>query len=298
MAEEITMDYQLNICVSERSDLGEGPIWDDSHQILHWVDITGQKLHSYDPRDKHNMTFECGQAVGTVVSRASGGVMLALHHGFGSFEPTTGMITMIYDPELHLPDNRFNDGKCDPAGRFWAGTMAFDANPNQGSLYCMETDLSVSKKLDNISISNGIAWSLDHRTMYYIDSLKYNVHAYDYDIASGDIDNERVAISVAHDMGMPDGMVIDAEGMLWIAHYGGGQVCRWHPNTGELLQTIRIPTTQVTACGFGGSALDTLYVTTACYGLSRNQLSKQPLAGALFSTKPGIKGVPAFQFQG
>ena len=202
------------------------------------------------------------------------------------------------NPEADVPGNRFNDGKCDPAGRFWAGTMAYENPVNQGSLYRMDTDLSVHKMLDNIGISNGLVWSLDHSTMYYIDTVAYTVRAFDYDIDTGDLKNERVAIHVPREMGGPDGMTIDSEGMLWVAHYGGSQVCRWNPETGEVLHTIKLPAKQITACAFGGKDLDTLFITSAAQQLSKEDLEQQPLAGGLFSIKPGYQGVKAYRFQG
>src|SRR5262249_35054787 len=152
--------------------------------------------------------------------------------------------------------------------------------------------------LDNIYISNGILWSLNHSTMYYIDSLAHNVRAFDYDLESGNISNERVAIEIPESTGIPDGMDIDAEGMLWFAHYGGSRVCRYDPQTGELLHTISLPASRVTACAFGGKDLDTLFITTACQQMSPEEWEKEPHAGGLFSIKPGYHGVGPYWFKG
>src|SRR5262245_47344755 len=132
---------EVELRVDARALVGEGPIWDVERQVLYWVDILSHKLYIYDPVKDESTAFDVGQAVGTVVPRVSGGLMLAMHHGFAAFDPETGTLTPIYDPEAHLPDSRFNDGKCDPAGRFWAGTMAFDHKEPVGNLYRMETDL-------------------------------------------------------------------------------------------------------------------------------------------------------------
>ena len=224
--------------------------------------------------------------------------MLALKDGFAAFDPASGELTLLDDPEADLPENRFNDGKCDPAGRFWAGTMAIDPVEGAGALYCMDTDLSVRKMLGQVSISNGIVWSLDGARMYFIDSLRYDVLAYDYDAETGNIDNERIAFRVPREVGLPDGMAIDAEGMLWIAHFDGSKVCRWHPDSGEILQTIELPASKVTSCAFGGPDLDTLYITSGSLGMTDEEREREPHAGGLFAAGPGCRGVEPFQFGG
>ena len=292
------MDAALELLVDAHALVGEGPLWDEEQQVLYWVDILSSALYIYDPATGENRSFDVGQHVGTVVTRASGGLMLAVRNGFASFDLETQELTLIANPETHITGNRFNDGKCDPAGRFWAGTMAYENPKDSGSLYRLDTDLSVHKMLGDIAISNGIIWSLDHTTMYYIDTLRKNVRAFDYDNATGDISNERVVVTVLEEIGMPDGMAIDTEGMLWVAHYGGSCVCRWHPDTGELLEKIEMPVTQVTACAFGGPNLDTLFITSAAQELDAAELARQPLAGALFSIKTPYQGVPSFRFGG
>jgi sugar lactone lactonase YvrE len=152
--------------------------------------------------------------------------------------------------------------------------------------------------IDHVTISNGLVWSLDHSTMYYIDSPAQTVTAFDYDIETGDIGNGQVVIQVPPEMGFPDGMAIDTEGMLWIAHYNGWCVRRWHPDTGDVLETIKLPTSRITACAFGGKNLDTLFITSATENMSNEQLKKEPLAGALFMAKPGFQGLKAFRFRG
>lgn len=286
------------LCIDAHTILGEGPIWDEEANCLYWVDISGRKLFRYDPARQENISFDIGQPVGTVVPRASGGVVLAVQHGFAAYDLDGRHLTPLVDPEPHLPDNRFNDGKCDPAGRFWAGTMAFSAAKGAGALYRLDTDLGIHKMLANVTISNGIVWSLDHKTLYYIDSQPGTVTAFAYDVATGAIDNGRVIIQVPPASGAPDGMAIDSKGMLWIAHYGGGCVRRWHPATGEILQTIRLPVSRVTACAFGGPRLDTLYITTASQQMTAVEREKEPHAGGLFAVQPGGQGVATFRFGG
>ena len=292
------MAAQVELLVDFHAEVGEGPLWDEGTQVLYWVDIMGNQLCIYDPAKKENTAIDVGQPVGTVVVREKGGLMLALHHGLASFDLKTHKVKILADPEAQLPENRFNDGKCDPAGRFWAGTMAFKATKGAGALYCMDTDLSVRKVLGKISISNGIVWSLDQRTMYYIDSLEMDIRAYDYDLQTGAIADERVVCRFTPEMGLPDGMAIDAEGMLWVAHFNGARVCRWNPRDGQVLQTIPLPVSRVTACAFGGEDLDTLYITSASLGMSPEDWQKEPQSGGLFACKPGVRGVPTFPFKG
>ena len=292
------MTTDVAVRVDIRALVGEGPIWDAEEQVLYWIDILSNQLYVFDPATDENQSYDVGQHVGTVVPRASGGLMLAVYDGFASFDTGSGELAIINNPEADRPGNRFNDGKCDPGGRFWAGTMAYQNQSTQGSLYRMDTDLSVHKMLGDIGISNGIIWSLDHKTMYYADTTANTVRAFDYDLDSGDISNERVIIRPTKEMGPPDGITIDAEDMLWVAHYGGGCVRRWHPESGQVLQTVELPARQITACAFGDKDLDTLYITSAAQQLDEAALKQQPLAGSLFSVKPGVQGIESFKFGG
>ena len=290
---------KAEVVIKAQAMLGEGAIWDSAKQVLYWVNILGGEVHIYHPDTNEDEVIPVGQFVGTVVPRQKGGLLLALKNGIGSLNLETKQLTMIANPEAHLPDNRFNDGKCDPAGRFWAGTLSLEEKEPLGSLYCMVPDGKVRRMLENVTISNGLAWSLDEKTFYYIDTPTMQVAAYDYDIQTGNISNKRIVISIPEKEGAPDGMTIDAEGMLWIAHWGGWQVCRWNPFTGEKLQSIKFPVSQVTSCAFGGKELDVLYVTSARKGLNKDSLEKEPLAGALFRyTNVGARGIPAYSFAG
>jgi sugar lactone lactonase YvrE len=281
--------------------LGEGPVWDHRTGRLYWVDIEGFKLHIYDPAAREHGTINIGQFIGSFAVRQAGGLVAALKSGFAAIDPETGEITPIADAESHLPGNRFNDGKCDPAGRFWAGSLCLDEDNGQGkgNLYCLYPDHSVQLKAPGVWISNGLAWTQDARTMFYIDSPMKTVTAYDYDKATGDIANPRVVISVpAHEMGFPDGMTIDEEGMLWIAHWDGSRICRWNPQTGAVLAEIKLPVSRPTSCVFGGEDLGTLYITSARTRLSQEKLAGQPLAGSLFKCRPGVRGLPMNEFAG
>ncbi len=290
----------LDLVLDARALLGEGAIWNDALQRLHWIDIDGQRVFTYDPVTGKNRACDVGQKVGTVVPRARGGLMLALQEGFASLDLATGRVALRPRPPEHdSAATRFNDGKCDPAGRFWAGTMALRKGPRPlGKLYRLDADGLMHVMLHDVGTSNGIAWSLDRRTLYYIDTPLLRVDAFDYDDATGAIANRRTIITVPPGIGRPDGSTLDAEGMLWVAMWEGWRVTRWNPRTGRLLQTIRLPVGRVTSCAFGGPDLDTLYLTSARNGLFDAQLALQPLAGGLFKVKPGVGGVRAPAFQG
>jgi sugar lactone lactonase YvrE len=291
------MTEKAELFLAAGAALAEGPMWDDREGVLYWVDILRGQVHRADPASGADAAFSVGQPVGTIVLREAGGLMLAVREGFAAFDPETEVLTPIADPEAHLPGNRFNDGKCDPGGRFWAGTMAFSAEPGAGALYRLDPDFRVHKMLENVTISNGLAWSSDHLTMYYIDSQPGTVSAFDYDLSTGAIQNRRIVIRVEEGLGLPDGMAIDADDKLWIAHYGGGCVRRWDPDTAEILETIPVPAANATACAFGGSDLGDLYITTAG-GDNPDQLRADPQAGNLFVARPGVSGPAAYRFAG
>jgi sugar lactone lactonase YvrE len=290
------MADSLELILDARSVVGEGAIWDEEKQVLFWVDMFPGLVHVYDPASGKDHSMRVGQPVGTVVPRASGGLMLAVRDGFMSLDPESGRTELVAAPPGHEPENLFNDGKCDPAGRFWAGTK--EAPARKGALFRLDRDLSVHRMLGDIACSNGLAWSLDKKTMYYIDSVTMKIEAFQYEIMTGVISNRRTVVSVAKEHGIPDGMTIDAEGKLWVAHWDGWCVCRWDPPTGDLIRKVRLPVARPTSCAFGGPMLDTLYITSATFELNAATLEKQPSAGGLFRFKPGARGLPAFSFRG
>ena len=294
----------VELVIDSKSILAEGPCWDEQKQLLYWLDGLGEKVHTYNPEDNTNRTIDVGQPVGCITLRKSGGAVVGLQNGLYSLDLTTQALTPIVDPESHLPNNRFNDGKSDCAGRLWAGTMSRDYDEGKadslpaGSLYCMDTELRVRRVFGGVAISNGLGWSPDNATMYYIDSPTRQVAAFDFDPESGDIENRRVAVEIPEGGGIPDGMTVDEEGMIWVAQWGGYQVSRGDPNTGELLQRIHVPVANVTSCAFGGPELEELYITTSSIGVGEQEDPKQSHAGGVFVARPGVRGMQAFRFGG
>lgn len=267
--------------------LGEGSFWHPQQNLLYWVDIDNGFLFTMETGSKSTKRFELGQKVGTVVPVDTGGVLVALKDGIYSYNLNNRKLKLIVSPEKDLTENRFNDGKCDPAGRFWVGSMG----PRyKASLYRISNNGSCERMLDSVSTSNGIVWSADKKTMYYIDTTTGAVRAFDYDNANGNISNERVVIKFPQGIGYPDGMSIDSEGMLWIAHWGGYCVGRWNPNTGKMIAKVEVPAPNVTSCAFGGKNLDILYITTASTGMSAEALKQYPNSGKLFVAAPGVRG--------
>lgn len=289
---------EASLILDTKSQLGEGPLWDEREGVLYRVDILGEKLHRYHPATGIDEVFDVGKHVGTVVLDESGGVLLAVQDGFARFNLLTETLEMIATPQQYVDSNRFNDGKASPDGSFWAGTMAYDATPHAGKLYRLDPAGNVHLEESDVTISNGITWTEDHKTMYYIDSPARIVTAFDYDKTSGNISNGKIVIKVPDNMGVPDGMAIDSKGQLWIAHWGEGAVVCWCPKTGEKMQEIKVPASQTTACAFGGGDMKTLYITTARVGLSDEQLENEPHAGGLFTVETDVTGVPSYRYKG
>lgn len=218
-----------------------------------------------------------------------------MQHGIFRFDWNEAQLVSLAETEAD-PRLRFNDGKCDAHGRFWAGTMRLADDGPTGALYCLDPDGSLRTVLQGISISNGLGWSPDHQTMYFIDTPTRTVMAFDYDLDSGTPSNPRVFATI--DDGSPDGMCVDSDGCLWIAHWGGAKISRWHPRSGQRIEEWKLPVSLVTSCAFGGANRDELYVTTARSGLSPQQLRNEPDAGSLFVTRVPAQGQPSYAFQG
>ena len=292
-------DAAAELVLNVRAELGEGPVWDAASGTLYWVDLFAGVVHRYQPASGLTGSVEVGEIIGCVVPRQSGGLLAATASGIYHLDPATGAKTRVSAIEADRPETHFNDGKVDPAGRFWFGSIAVDRTSDVlGDLYSLEPDLTVTHRLAGVDNTNGMDWSPDGRTMYYIDSLTRQVTAYDYDAASGAISNPRPLVTLPEGTGVPDGMTVSVDGTLWVAHWGGARVTRWHPATGALLQTIAVPASLTTSCAFAGPALDELYITTARYQEPITALAAQPFAGGLFRYRTDTKGRPAAVFPG
>ena len=273
-----------------RSQWGEGPLW--WHGALFYVDIEGHRVHRFDPANASEKSWDVGKRVGTVVPRESGGLVIAGDCGLHFLDEETGHLTAIADPEPDKPDNRFNDGKCSPDGRFFAGTISLAKKTGDARLYRLDPDLTLHEAFGPVTNSNGIVWSADGETVYYIDTPRKDVLAFDYE--GGHLRNLRSVVSTAHLDSSPDGMAIDAEGNLWIAFCHGGCVVCFDPRSGDELRRIELPCLETTACAFGGPDLADLYVTT---GVHKSVIEEH--AGRLFVIRGlGVRGLPAHAFAG
>ena len=282
---------QPQLFLDARAELGEGPFWDTRTQTLHWLDILNKRVYAGP-----DLLAQLDEFIGCTAPRADGGLILALKNSIVDLKP--GSIKPAVLAALSEPvNNRFNDGKCDPAGRFLAGSMDLNESAPTGALYSFDGK-TVTKLLSGITISNGLTWSPDHQTFYYTDTPTRQVTAFDYDLATGQVANPRPAVRVPDGLGWPDGMTSDTDGNLWIAMWGGAQVTKWDPRTGHLLDQIPMPVLQPSSCIFGGADLNELYVTSARKGLGQADLAKYPLSGGLFKIDTDVTGVPTFQFRG
>jgi sugar lactone lactonase YvrE/DNA-binding IclR family transcriptional regulator len=270
-------------CVVEtQAFLGEGPVWNAAEARLEWVDILAPALHNSDPAKGTDRVVEFDELVGAFAPCSRGGLVIAAQSGFALFDPETRKTTPLIDPEADKPNNRFNDGKCDSRGRFWAGTMDMGVAPGAGSLYRLDRDGTAHCMERGIGIANGLGWSPDDRRMYFTDTLARTIFVYDFDAESGTIANRRVFAQTLDHMGVPDGLTVDAEGFVWSAQWDGWQLIRFDPD-GRIDQTVSLPVPRPTSCTFGGPGAETLYVTSARIRLSAQQLTEAPLSGSIFA---------------
>ncbi len=282
---------QVKVAFEIKSKLGEGAFWDHHHQRLYWVDIVDKKVHIYDPATKKDIEFDAPSSVGTVVPKNKDEAVIALEDGIYMLNTNTGIITLLSDVEAYMTYNRFNDGKCDPNGNLWVGSMHWEQSAPKANLYKVEPTGHTTKMLDSVTISNGIVWTSDKKTMYYIDTPTGHIRAFDFDPSESTISNERIAVVIPETLGFGDGMTIDEEDKLWVGLWNGNAVARFDPLTGTLLEKIEVPAHNVTSCSFGGENFDTLYITTSSLDMNEEESKKYPLAGSLFEVKPGVKGV-------
>lgn len=286
-------------CVADtKCTLGEGPLWDEREGVLNWVDIKAPAIWRLDPRDSRTQSWPMPHRIGAIALRERGGFVAAMKPGFAFVDLDNGDVEIIARPEADMPGNRLNDGACDPTGRFWAGSMDDGEKAPTGHLYRLDPDRSVTRFEAGFVITNGIRWSQDGRRMYFVDSAARTVWVYGFDLVKGVPGMRQVFAQLTEADGWPDGLCVDAEDHVWLAHWGAARVTRFRPD-GTKEREIALPAPNVTSCCFGGAAFDTLYVTTARIGMNEGQLQRFPAAGGVFAvTGLGVRGRAAPRFSG
>lgn len=290
------MNSTVEVASAYRCVHAEGPVWSDESQILYWTDIESRTLMSLDPRTGSVASQAMSQKVCSLTFRERGGLLIAFEKGLSFYDLDTRSEQRIVDVELGLPTTRLNDGRCDRQGRFIVG--GFDSSEKGlSAAYRLDVDLSLHRLFGGLSSANSTCFSLDGRIMYYADSPQAVIWAFDYDLQTGNPGNRRVFCDFRDQSGVPDGSVIDADGCLWNAQWNGGRVVRYRPN-GSIDRIIEVPCRNPTSLAFGGTALDTLFITTSRLTLTEEEARLQPFAGSLLAVRPGVKGLPEMQFRG
>jgi len=288
----------VNCVVDAKAALGETPVWSASENRLYWIDCMASSIHSYDPAAAEDalMPVAIDGYLGSIALRANGGLLMLAGKALWALDADADKPRRLAGVEEEMPDNLVNDGKCDPAGRFWCGTMDGSESSPSGALY--RFDGSEVVQFDHGFIcANGLGWSPDGNTFYLVDMMPGNVLAYDYDLHSGTVANRRTLFTVPAAEGMPDGLCVDGEGGIWVAHWDGWRISRWSPE-GQRLLTLEVPVQRPTCPVFGGPGLGTLYLTSSAAGLPAESLSRGPLSGGLFEIDAGVRGAPIAPFAG
>lgn len=300
MAQPPVQRSELRCLWDAAATLGEGTCWSPREQALYWVDILGRTLYRCDAGGQARRQWRFDSTISAVAERRSApGLAVTLQRGLAFFDPESGALQRGHEPEPEREGNRFNDGKCDAAGRFWAGSMDFACRAPTGAFYCFDAEGRGRCAADvGWPVTNGPTWSHDGRTMYVNHTTAQEVHAFDFDPESGTLARPRVWLRLAEGDGYPDGMTTDADGRLWIAHWGAACVTCHDPASGAELLRIDLPTSHITNVAFGGPAWHTLFITSARFELTEAQLAQQPLAGALFAVDVSAVGQPAHRYAG
>lgn len=285
------MAAEVECVVEIRSDLGETPLWSEEEQVLYWLDCVKPAVYRYDPSSGENRALDLplDSTLGALAFRRGGGYILALESGIKLLDAGAKTARLLCHPEKGRDENRYNDGKPDRAGRFFVGSLNKADRDPTGALYRIDPDGSCREIDGPFVCANGMDWSPDNRIFYFVDSGSRTVFAYDYDAATGEIENRRVLATIAPGEGVPDGLCIDREGFLWVAQWDGWRISRFDPN-GRRERQVRIPVPRPTSLCFGGPGLDLLYVTSAAMDLDRVALEAAPLSGSLFALEPGVRG--------
>ncbi|XP_013787355.1 regucalcin-like [Limulus polyphemus] len=302
----------VSVTSKRLSSLGEGPHWDEKSKVLWHVDALSGDVCRLDVETQETDVVHLnGKVVSLVIPYASDPdkLVVTVDREIRQLSWKNQSCKLLQEVDLDKPDNNFNDGKCDKIGRLWAGTKAFEKiptviEPEQGTLYSLDSDLLLRKHVDKISISNGMVWNLGYTIMFYIDSFLRKIYAFDFDLVHGTLSNQRTLVDfnvvpAYQECGFPDGMTIDCEGKLWVACYDGGRIIRIDPETAQILRTVKFPVQKITSCCFGGPNYDELFVTSAWVGLSDDMRKDQPQAGAVFRVSElGVTGLPHERFAG
>ncbi len=287
---------KASLLYPSQSYLGEGPLWHTERNSIFWVDIEGKKFFEYNFKDQAVVCRKLDYRVSFIVQDNDDNLVLGLEGGIAKYNLETETLTWLVNVEKERIKHRCNDGKVDSMGRLWLGTLHMDFEKGAGSLYSLKENLELQKKISSLTIANGLAWSLDNSRLFFIDSPERKVQSFLFDETTGHLEFEKDVIHIPESLGTPDGMTIDEEGMLWIAHWGGFGVYRWNPKNGELLTKIEIPVPNVSSCAFGGEDLDHLFITTARQDLSEQELKDYPASGDVFYVKLPVKGKPENKF--
>lgn len=275
--------------------LAEGPMWHTARKSCFWTNIEGFGFYEYEWESGRVEFFETPYRVSLIIPCDGDELLLGVQGGVARFDLEAKTCIWKLDLDKELPNNRCNDGACDSQGRLWIGTMDRNFKKGAGSLYCIDEDLNINRKVEHTTISNGMAWSPDNQIFYYIDTPTQKVQSYDFDAATGDIHFRKEVITVSKNEGSPDGMAIDEEGMLWVAHWGGHGIYRWDPHTGKQIGKISVPVPNTSSCAFVGEKLDHLLITTAAQDLGPDELIAFPHSGDIFIVEPGVRGLPAMK---
>ena len=298
MPSAILPELSAQNVLNARARLGEGPLWDGDQQVLYWVDILNHRVHVFEPSSGDDCHWDVGDMGSAMALMQGNKLLVAMGNRIASLDLSSGAVETLHTVEFDAPGTRFNDGKCDPQGRFWIGSMSPE-NPGHAALYRYDPNGSMRTMVTELTISNGLGWSPDGGTFYLTDSPQRKIFAYRFDGATGEISDRTVAIDLGNEAEAvePDGLTIDAEGNIWTALWDGGCLACFNP-TGEALGRVKLPVPRPTCPTFGGPNLSTLYVTTASVGLSQKEIQKGFYSGDIFAIEPPAPGLPLYRFGG
>ena len=287
----------IDLALKTNISVGENPVWVPEERALYFTDIAGKTMNCFYTKSGLHKQWEMPEKLCSFALREQGGFVAAMSSGFAFLDLDSGSVNYIKKIEENQPNNRMNDGCCDRQGRFWAGTMHEPRTRYDGILYRLNPDLSCTAMAGEVMVSNGLAFSPNGKIMYWSDSRNRKIFSFDFNTETGEISNRRLFYETTIEQGRPDGATVDSEGFYWSACFMGSRILRISPD-GKLDREIHLPIKNITMICFGGDNLDILYITTGNEGLSEYELKKTPLAGSIFKTKPGIKGLLETKFKG